>query len=213
MTPDPAVSSLGMGYFCGAGDDLWTMSDARLIELAGRELAAIGLVGKPRIRDAVVIRVPKAYPVYNAAYKTGLAIVREFLSDIPNLQLIGRNGQHRYNNQDHSMLGGVLAARNIAGARFNLWDLNTDQDFKEEGASLSDEEVFRLHASQPVVPAEGSRQSVGVIAEWVYTNFQMDYPPPGGAVPPSGRPGLQPLCSQCEVDFCHFFVTLCTVYR
>ncbi len=90
-----------------------------MIAFASRELDAIGLVGKPEILDATVIRVPKAYPVYNATYRQGLAVVREFLTQIPNLQLVGRNGQHRYNNQDHSMLAGLLAARNILAARGN----------------------------------------------------------------------------------------------
>ena len=102
--------------------------------------------------DATVIRALKAYPIYNAFYRRGLAAVREFLKTIPNLQLAGRNGQHRYNNQDHSMLAGLLAARNVLGANFNLWDLNTDQDFQEEGISLTDEELLGMEASQPLVP-------------------------------------------------------------
>jgi hypothetical protein len=96
--------------------------------------------------------VPKAYPVYNASYRGRLAVVREFLKTIPNLQLVGRNGQHRYNNQDHSMLAGLLAARNVMGARFNLWDLNTDQDFQEEGVSITDEELNRMEVAQPTAP-------------------------------------------------------------
>jgi protoporphyrinogen oxidase len=152
MTPDPSTSSLGMEYFCSEGDAFWTMSDTELIAFAGRELDRIGLAGKPQILDATVIRVPKAYPVYNATYRRGLAVVQEFLTTVPNLQLVGRNGQHRYNNQDHSMLAGLLAARNILGARFNLWDLNTDRDFHEEGLSLTDDELLGMQASQPLVP-------------------------------------------------------------
>jgi hypothetical protein len=110
------------------------------------------LAGKPEILDATVIRVPKAYPVYNAVYRRGLDVVRKFLTTVPNLQLVGRNGQHRYNNQDHSMLAGLLAARNILGANFNLWDLNTDQDFHEEGVSVTDEELMGMQNSQPLVP-------------------------------------------------------------
>ena len=152
MTPDPSVSSLGMEYFCAEGDALWNMRDEELIAFASGELERIGLVGKPEILDATVIRVPKAYPVYNGTYRRGLAVVRDFLETVPNLQLVGRNGQHRYNNQDHSMLAGLLAARNILGANFNLWDLNTDQDFQEEGLSLTDEELLGMEASQPLVP-------------------------------------------------------------
>ena len=152
MTPDASMSSLGLEYFCSEGDTLWSMSDPDLIAFAGSELDRIGLVGKPEILDATVIRVPKAYPVYNSTYRRGLAVVREFLTTVPNLQLVGRNGQHRYNNQDHSMLAGLLAARNILGARFNLWDLNTDQDFHEEGPSLTDEELLGRRESPLLVP-------------------------------------------------------------
>ena len=160
MTPDPSTSSLGMEYFCSQGDDLWNMSDTELIALAGRELDRIGLVGKPEILDATVIRVPKAYPVYNATYRRGLAVIREFLTTVPNLQLVGRNGQHRYNNQDHSMLAGLLAARNVLGARYNLWDLNTDQNFHEDGLSLTGKELLEMQASQPLVP-ELAQNDVG----------------------------------------------------
>jgi protoporphyrinogen oxidase len=152
MTPDTSISSLGLEYFCSQGDALWIMSEAELITFAFRELDAIGLVGKPEILDATVIRVPKAYPVYNAGYRRGLDMVRQFLATVPNLQLVGRNGQHRYNNQDHSMLTGLLAARNILGARFNLWDLNTDQDYHEEGLSVTDQELLGMQTSQPLVP-------------------------------------------------------------
>ena len=157
MTPDPSISSLGMEYFCSEGDALWSMSDAELIAFASRELHTVGLAGKPEIVDATVIRVPKAYPVYNAGYKKGLAVIQDFLTTVPNLQLVGRNGQHRYNNQDHSMLAGLLAARNIMGARFNLWDLNTDQDFHEEGVSVTDEELAGMQASQPLIPELAER--------------------------------------------------------
>ena len=153
MTPDSSISGLGLEYFCSKGDSLWSMRDEELIALARKELHDIGLVGEPNVLDATVIRVPKAYPVYNATYGRGLSVVRDFLSTVPNLQLVGRNGQHRYNNQDHSMLVGLLAARNVLGARFNLWDLNTDQEFLEDGVPVTDEQLFGMEASQPQVPA------------------------------------------------------------
>jgi protoporphyrinogen oxidase len=159
MTPDPSISTLGLEYFCSKGDALWNMRDEELIAFAGGELERIGLIGKPEILDATVIRVPKAYPVYNGTYLRGLAVVREFLTTVPNLQLVGRNGQHRYNNQDHSMLAGLLAARNILGASFNLWDLNTDQDFHEEGLAVTDEELLGMEASQPLVPELASEDA------------------------------------------------------
>ena len=152
MTPDPSISSLGLEYFCSEGDTLWNMSDQELIGLAAGELDRIGLVGRREILDGTVIRVRKAYPVYNSTYRRGLEVIREFLTTIPNLQLVGRNGQHRYNNQDHSMLAGLLAARNILGARFNLWDLNTDQDFHEDGPTLTDEELSGMQERPLLVP-------------------------------------------------------------
>jgi len=151
MSPDPAISCLGLEYFCTEGDDLWNKSDEDLLALGKRELDQIGLVAGYPIVDGTVVRVHKAYPVYDDTYQRGIDTVRAFLPTIPNLQLVGRNGQHRYNNQDHSMLAAVLAARNILGAKFDLWDLNTDQDYQEEGVMVSEEEVMALDASQPYV--------------------------------------------------------------
>ena len=102
--------------------------------------------------DAAVVRMAKAYPVYDREYQSVLGVVREFLDGVPNLQLIGRNGMHRYNNQDHSMLTGILAARNVAGARFDLWNLNLDKDYLEQGPIVTDEEVAAMEQSQPLVP-------------------------------------------------------------
>ena len=151
MTPDPSMSCLGMEYFCSEGDDLWSMTDEELLALGKREMAEIGVLNGAKITDGTVVRVRKAYPVYDDKYESGLAIVREFLTNLPNLQLVGRNGQHRYNNQDHSMLAAVLAARNILGSKFDLWNLNTDQDYQEEGLQITDEEILGFDASQPMV--------------------------------------------------------------
>lgn len=153
MVPDPAQSCLGMEYFCFEGDGLWTASDAELIDLAARELDAIGIASRARVRDGVVIRAPKAYPVYNATYKQALATVREFLTQVPNLQLIGRNGMHHYNNQDHSMLTGIFAARNIAGfPAYDLWKVNVEQEYVESGHRPEPAEVQQLAGTQPSVP-------------------------------------------------------------
>ena len=96
--------------------------------------------------------MPKAYPVYDQHYRAALSVVRNFLATVPNLQLIGRNGMHRYNNQDHSMLTGLLAARNIAGAHFDLWELNEDRAYLEEGLNVTHEQLAALNESQPLVP-------------------------------------------------------------
>ncbi len=152
MSPDPEMSSLGMEYFCFEGDALWRQSDAELLNLARKELASLGLVKAEDILDGKVVRVPKAYPVYDDDYRKGLQVVAEYLKSVPNLQLVGRNGMHRYNNQDHSMLTAVMAARNILGANFDLWKLHGESEYLEEGVALSDNEILELEESQPRVP-------------------------------------------------------------
>jgi protoporphyrinogen oxidase len=152
MTPGPDVTCLGVEYFCNDSDALWCADDDKLIELAQSELVQLGLLRKEDVIGGVVARMPKAYPVYTRSYQQALMVVRDFLSTVPNLQFIGRNGMHRYNNQDHSMLTGILAARNVAGARFDLWNLNLDQDYLEDGTALTNEEIAALNESQPLMP-------------------------------------------------------------
>ena len=132
MVPDPDKTCLGLEYFCFEGDDLWTMPNRELIELGKRELEILGFVEATSVEDATVVRVPKAYPVYDLNYKCALNIVCEFLDGIDNLQLIGRNGMHRYNNMDHSMLTAIYAVRNINGENHNLWEVNEEQEYHEE---------------------------------------------------------------------------------
>lgn len=132
MVPDTNKSSLGLEYFCTEGDDLWTRSDADLIELAKKELAVIGLARAEEIEDGCVYRVPKSYPMYDAEYAAHLQVVRDFVSTLENLHTIGRNGLHRYNNQDHSMLTGMYAARNmVLGEANDLWRVNADMEYHE----------------------------------------------------------------------------------
>jgi protoporphyrinogen oxidase len=133
MAPGPTKSSIGLEYFVQEGDALWSQPDAEWIALAIRECSALGLVNAEEITDGVVIRVPKAYPVYDAAYGDAVAEIRCYLEGLPNLQTIGRNGQHRYNNQDHSMVTGAHAARNVAGASLPVWDVNVDAAYHESG--------------------------------------------------------------------------------
>ena len=152
MTSDPEVTCLGLEYFCFEGDRQWNAKDDELISLAKRELVQLGLTEERHILDGTVIRVPKAYPIYDGAYKQALGTVRDFLRTVPNLQLIGRNGMHRYNNQDHSMLTGVLAARNILGGHFDLWNLGGDVGYLEAGHDLTAEQLRAFGESQPAVP-------------------------------------------------------------
>jgi protoporphyrinogen oxidase len=133
MVPDLTKTSLGLEYFCTEGDELWGMSDADLIELGKRELDRIGLTSPADIEDGCVFRVPKAYPIYDSEYRDYLASVRNFVGSVENYQTIGRNGLHRYNNQDHAMLTGMLAVRNLtAGEHHDLWSVNADQEYHEE---------------------------------------------------------------------------------
>ena len=133
MVPDASKTSLGLEYFVQEGDDLWSADDKQLIQLAVDECSELGLINREDFLDGVVIRMPKAYPVYDQSYKDNLSVIRDYLASIENLQLIGRNGQHRYNNQDHSMLTGVYAARNVCGADYDVWDVNVDGEYHEEG--------------------------------------------------------------------------------
>ena len=133
MVPDAAKTSLGLEYFCNEGDELWNMADADLIELAKRELEHIGLASPSDIDDGCVFRVPKAYPIYDSEYRDYLAVVKDYVGSLQNYQTIGRNGLHRYNNQDHAMLTGILAVRNLVSTERNdLWSVNTDQEYHEE---------------------------------------------------------------------------------
>ncbi len=132
MVPDPGRTCLGMEYFCFEGDRLWTSDDAALIELATRELGQLGLANGAMVVDGTVVRMPKAYPVYDSMYRQHLNLVRSFLDHIVNLHLVGRNGMHKYNNQDHSMLTAMMTVWNLEGADHDVWEVNTDFEYHEE---------------------------------------------------------------------------------
>jgi protoporphyrinogen oxidase len=141
MVPDPAFCCYGLEYFCFEGDGLWTMPDARLIELAKKELEIVGLAKASEVEDGCVIRQPKAYPVYDDNYAVRVEIVRRALEEhYPSLHLVGRNGMHKYNNQDHAMMTAMLTARNIiAGTQqWDVWQVNQDAEYHEAGAAGAD---------------------------------------------------------------------------
>lgn len=142
MVPDSEATCLGLEYFCFEGDGLWTMPDAELIELGKRELAQLGLVHPADVFDGCVVRMPKSYPVYGPGYQDDVAAIRQALAAFPNLQVVGRNGMHKYNNQDHSMMTALLAARNLTGASYDVWKVNTDAEYHEEGEA--DDQAGRL---------------------------------------------------------------------
>jgi len=148
MVPDPSKTSLGLEYFLWDTDVMWRWPDDRLIAMGKKECEKIGIIDSQDVIDGTVVRVPKAYPVYDRKYHQSVKILRHYLESFSNLQAIGRNGQHRYNNQDHSMLTGIFSARNIAGQAYDIWSVNTEEDFHEEvtvePTSLVDEEIESL---------------------------------------------------------------------
>jgi protoporphyrinogen oxidase len=124
---------LGLEYFVNVGDALWKTSDNDLVELGKKELASLNIVDTTTITEGYVVRMPKAYPMYDSNYQNNVGTIREWLtSNIPNVYPVGRNGMHRYNNQDHSMLTSMLAVENIYGAKNDIWAVNVDDDYHEE---------------------------------------------------------------------------------
>lgn len=138
MVPDPSRTSLGLEYFLWDKDDEWTWSNERLIEFGTRECAKLGLINPREVEDGTVVRMEKAYPVYDHHYQDHVRTIRQYLETFSNLQTIGRNGLHRYNNQDHSMVTGVYAARNIMGeSHHDVWAVNTEKAYHEENRTTS----------------------------------------------------------------------------
>ncbi|MGF1520837.1 MAG: NAD(P)/FAD-dependent oxidoreductase [Leptolyngbyaceae cyanobacterium] len=142
MVPEPGKTCLGMEYFCSEGDDLWEMPNSRLIELASQEIVKLDLGVKPGdVEDGCVIRQYKAYPVYDGEYRQHLQVLQDYLQTFENLQTVGRNGMHRYNNQDHSMLTALLAAKNILGENHDIWNVNVERSYHE---NFTNEEWSKL---------------------------------------------------------------------
>jgi protoporphyrinogen oxidase len=136
LVPDPELNCLGLEYFCFSGDGLWESPDEALIRLADEELIQLGLVTPGHVVDGTVIRQRCAYPVYDENYEDRISLFREWLEkDMPGLHLIGRNGMHKYNNQDHAMMTGLLTAENILAGeqKFDVWQVNQDAEYHEAG--------------------------------------------------------------------------------
>ena len=134
MAADPNTVWIGLEYFCNEGDGLWASSDAELLELGKREMARIGMVDPAKVLDGCVIRMEKTYPAYFGTYGE-FEVLRKWIDQFENLFLIGRNGMHRYNNQDHSMLTAMVAVDNILAGhkgKDNIWSVNTEQEYHEE---------------------------------------------------------------------------------
>ena len=136
MVPDPELACVGLEYFCFEGDGLWSMTDDDLIALATKEMAILGLCDPETVVGGAVVRQEKAYPVYDETYRDNVEAMRvELEAAYPTLHMVGRNGMHRYNNQDHAMMTAMLTVRNIdAGARiYDIWNVNEDAEYHEAG--------------------------------------------------------------------------------
>ncbi|MHB1497055.1 MAG: NAD(P)/FAD-dependent oxidoreductase [Acidimicrobiales bacterium] len=165
-------TSLGLEYFVSEGDELWSMPDQELVAMAKAEIELIGLVGRDVVETGFVVRTPQAYPYYDAGYKQNVNIVRGWLEDgLRNVQPVGRNGMHRYNNQDHSMYTAILAVDNLLGAAHDVWSANVEEAYQEEmksGMSPVDAmtpggQAGRVTVPRPLPSGEGSGREAPVL--------------------------------------------------
>jgi protoporphyrinogen oxidase len=150
LVPDPALACYGLEYFCFEGDGLWNSTDAELIALASRELVQLGLARAGDVVDGHVVRQPKAYPVYDDDYARHVATIRQDLDErYAGLHLVGRNGMHKYNNQDHAMMTAMLTARNILAGRplYDVWNVNQDAEYHEDGDRGAEASLDRGNAA------------------------------------------------------------------
>lgn len=152
MVPNPDTSSIGMEYFCQEGDALWEKTPEQLREQAAKELETLGLSTADKVIDAAIIRQPKAYPVYDGEYGEALDTIKDYLLGFENFQTVGRNGLHRYNNQDHSMLSAMYAARNILGETNDVWDVNVDEVYHETDDDEGDKPKTKKGFSERLQP-------------------------------------------------------------
>jgi protoporphyrinogen oxidase len=153
MVPDEKLACLGLEYFCFEGDGLWEAPDEDLLALARRELAQIGLASEAECIDGCVVRQKKAYPVYDDGYKRNVEAIRTELADkYPSLHLVGRNGMHKYNNQDHAMMTSMLTVKNIVAGEmlYDIWNVNEDAEYHEAGNSGAEEALKSVR----MVPAK-----------------------------------------------------------
>lgn len=151
MIPDPSLTCYGLEYFCFEGDGLWASSDEDLLKRATDELVALGLAAREDIVDGCVVRQKKAYPVYDDTYARHVQVVREELDrSYPGLHLVGRNGMHKYNNQDHAMMTALLTAENIMAGEtlHDVWLVNEDAEYHEEVRSANNVSGLRAVPSR-----------------------------------------------------------------
>jgi protoporphyrinogen oxidase len=161
MVPDPEMCCYGLEYFCFKGDGLWSSSDEDLIELAKTEIAKIGLAKAPDVVDGCVVRQPKAYPIYDDEYAAHVATLKnEMEARFPTLHVVGRNGMHKYNNQDHAMMTAMLCAENILADErlYDVWEVNEDAEYHEEGNAGEQSSVSGLRSVPTRLSSQISEQ-------------------------------------------------------
>jgi protoporphyrinogen oxidase len=145
---------LGLEYFVFEGDALWETDDDELITLATKELSMLGLVEPGDVEGGYVVRVPKAYPYYDFTYAANVDTIRRYLlAEAPNIHPVGRNGMHKYNNQDHSMYTAMLTVENMYGASHDIWAVNVEEEYHESGSGGSGRDAPVLPARIPSTPA------------------------------------------------------------
>jgi len=150
MVPDPDTACVGLEYFCFNGDDLWTMDDDALVALATQELERLGLATPDKVRRGHVVRVPLAYPMYDAEYAERVATIRTWLDPLKGFQQVGRNGLHRYNNSDHSMLSAMRAVENtLRDAGHDIWAVNVESAYHEEQTDADHEQPYKRLPALP----------------------------------------------------------------
>ena len=171
MVPEPSQTSLGLEYFLWDHDEEWDWPDERLLELGIRECAQIGIIDPKDVVDGTVVRMRKAYPVYDQHYQDSVATVRRYLETLSNLQTIGRNGLHRYNNQDHSMLTGIYAARNIAGHLYDVWSVNTETEYLEEGGTHGDRMMPSRITVAGLQTARDERDAIDEVMQYAFAKL------------------------------------------
>jgi protoporphyrinogen oxidase len=170
MVPDPSVACVGLEYFCFEGDGLWSMSNSDLVELATKEMEILGLLDPKDVIGGSVVRQEKAYPVYDEDYAANVAALRHELEDKhPTLHLVGRNGMHRYNNQDHAMMTAMLTVENIlAGKRiYDTWCVNEDAEYHEAGDEGTQNALPARDAVEPTPDQAAALASVREVPEGV----------------------------------------------
>ena len=166
MVANPRHAWIGLEYFCNENDSLWQLDDDSMRQLAVDEMELLGFIQKQHVVDATVIRVPKTYPSYFGVYDR-FHEIREYVDGIENLFLIGRNGMHRYNNQDHSMLTAMISVDNIKAGRTdksNVWEVNTEQEYHEASSSETDAPSDGGESSAASAPAQGQDETRELVA-------------------------------------------------